>query len=253
MKDKAVLVFLSGWAAGPEVWLEQEQYFTSCDTFKISYHLGIDAPFAEQQSFSLYARAAIEAINRECDSRVILAGWSLGALVALELALLAPERIQALIIAGGTGRFTSAEGYDGGLRAVLAERMQKKLARNPEQTLHEFYSQMFTAREHEEGLMEQFLKIRKMVGLNWSQNELAGGLDYLLTQDLRESLGEVKAPAIILHGTDDWICSEAAGRYLHARLGCSQLHLLPGCGHMPFLSSAKVFNELVGRWLDDLF
>ena len=48
-------------------------------------------------------------------------GWSLGAITTLAAATLAPERIRALILAGGTPRFTQTPGWECGMRPDLLE------------------------------------------------------------------------------------------------------------------------------------
>lgn len=252
MKRKPAVIFLSGWALGPGVWFLQEKYFSADRAIMVSYHSGVEEASRDGQGPSLYGLNALKAINRETEDPMVLTGWSLGALVALELALLMPEKIKSLVLIGGTSRFTQAPDYHGGLPRVLVERMKKSLTRNPGQTLEKFFSLMFTSQEREEGIMEQFQKGYLSPGQNWSEKELAAGLDFLINQDLREKLGKIKVPSLIIHGDRDEICPPAAACYLHAQLKNSQLQMLPGCGHVPFLSKAEVFNEIVRRWLDDL-
>jgi pimeloyl-ACP methyl ester carboxylesterase len=37
----------------------------------------------------------------------------------------------------------------------------------------------------------------------------------------------------------------AQGRFLHQQIPGSRLYLLPGAGHLPFLTQAAAFNEIL--------
>lgn len=246
----AELAFLHGWASGPEVWVHQEKYFSQERLVKVNYHQGVSNARCDYGP-SLYAAAALEIIDRKTHGQPLLLGWSLGAVVALELALLVPEKIKGLILVGGTSCFTQAAGYSAGLPRVLVERMKKRLARNVDQTLEEFYSLMFTAEERQAGFEEQFRQEVFRQGLNWSKEELVAGLDYLLERDWRYGLNRIDVPVLIVHGETDEICPAAAGLYLHENLNNSHFTLLKDCGHVPFLSQAEVFQQTVEEWLYD--
>jgi len=237
------LVLLHGWAAGPEVWACQEKYFSEERIVKVNYHKGVkDARI--DHCLSLYATAAMELIDRATDRKAVLLGWSLGALVALELALYFPEKIKSLVLAGGTGCFTQAPGYSAGLPRVVVERMQKRLSKNVDQTLDGFYSLMFTAEERQTGFEERFRQGVLSQGLNWSKEELAAGLNYLLVRDLRCCLKDIDLPVLIVHGERDVICSAAGGLYLHENLSNSQFTIKKiGAHSMGFsLKEGEVFK-----------
>jgi len=245
---KTVTVLLSGWALGTGVWAFQENCFSEGRVLKIDYHHSINNALPGSGP-SMYAAAALDRIKVEAGERVILIGWSLGTLVALELAGLAAGKIVGMVLVGGTARFAGHGDYNCGLPRILVERMKRKLAKNCEKTLEGFYSEMFSPEEREKGLMERFRKEILSQGSGWSKEELLAGLNFLLHRDLRGKLAGIDIPTLIIHGDKDEICPLPAGRYLHENLRGSQFRLLPGCGHMPFFSKAEVFNETVGRWI----
>lgn len=251
MIDKTPIVLLNGWASDPGVWNYQERYFSSQQLIKIKFHKGVEAAPVGQQP-SLYSVAALAGINKATDQQVILLGWSLGALVALELAHLSPQRILGMILVGGTSRFTQDEGYHGGLAKVLVERLKKRLVSNPAQALKEFKALMFCPEEREAGIEEGFRQSALAQELDWSKEELLAGLDFLLNRDLRGLLKDIEVPALVIHGEKDEICPVAAGRYLKDNLRSSQFELLPHCGHVPFFSKVEDFNKRVRGWLNDL-
>jgi proline iminopeptidase len=67
--------------------------------------------------------------------------------------------------------------------------------------------------------------------------------------DLRAQLQKVTAPALIVVGDDDFICSPAAARRLHLSLPNSKLLLIEGAGHFPWLEQPEAFNSQVPSFL----
>jgi proline iminopeptidase len=67
--------------------------------------------------------------------------------------------------------------------------------------------------------------------------------------DLRAQLTQVAAPALIVVGDDDFICSPAAARRIHLSLAYSKLLLIEDAGHFPWLEQAEAFNAQVPQFL----
>lgn len=67
--------------------------------------------------------------------------------------------------------------------------------------------------------------------------------------DLRSQLGEVAAPALIVTGTDDFICSPEAAKQIHLRLKNSKLLVFEDCGHFPWMEQKDAFFQDVPAFL----
>jgi proline iminopeptidase len=67
--------------------------------------------------------------------------------------------------------------------------------------------------------------------------------------DVRAQLRQVTAPALIVVGDDDFICSPVAARRLHLSLPNSKLLLIEGAGHFPWLEQPDAFNSQVPSFL----
>jgi pimeloyl-ACP methyl ester carboxylesterase len=65
--------------------------------------------------------------------------------------------------------------------------------------------------------------------------------------DLRPRLHEIGVPAVVLHGDDDPIPLEAS-RILAQGLE-APLHVLPDCGHVPYVEAPDRFVELLDPFL----
>ena len=81
------------------------------------------------------------------------------------------------------------------------------------------------------------------------EETLAAGLDHLLVQDLRPLFPGLPTGAVVIQGQADRIVDPAQGEFLTGHLAGARLNLLPGAGHLPFLTQAAAFNGILEQCL----
>jgi pimeloyl-ACP methyl ester carboxylesterase len=69
--------------------------------------------------------------------------------------------------------------------------------------------------------------------------------------DVRERLGEITIPALIIGGTHDHITIGDASKYMAEHLPKAELKMFERAGHMTMLERHREFNSLVTGFLDD--
>jgi pimeloyl-[acyl-carrier protein] methyl ester esterase len=176
----------------------------------------------------------------------VLAGWSLGAQVALEALPALAGRVRALVLLSGTPRFTAGEGWPHGLPEASVRALAARLERRPEAAVRRFFEGMFAPGELREA-ERAALAERVLGGPAPAPRAARAGLDAFLRADQRPRLGEVRVPALLLHGGADPICLPGAARAAAAAIPGAVLHELPGLGHAPHLSRpAAVAAEVAG-------
>ena len=74
----------------------------------------------------------------------------------------------------------------------------------------------------------------------------------LAREDLRENLGSINIPSLLMHGDQDTICPPGASAYMQERLAGAELLTFPGAGHAPFLTRAEGFNRALASFLRSL-
>jgi pimeloyl-ACP methyl ester carboxylesterase len=79
---------------------------------------------------------------------------------------------------------------------------------------------------------------------------LGDDLEAVAAEDLRERLGEIRSPTLIIHGADDPI-PLAMAEYLRDNIKGSKLEVIPDSGHMPMLEQPELFNKVLLRFLRD--
>lgn len=182
-------------------------------------------------------------------ARAFWLGWSLGGLVALQAALLAPQRIAGLVLLAATPRFVQAPDWPWAMAA---------------ETLHSFHDQL--ARDHR-ATLERFLALQARAGdqarttLRTLRQRLAAkplpqpaalsiGLDLLAGSDLRGQLGQIRCPMLWLFGNRDTLVPGAVGQALAGLLPSARVRVVAGAAHAPFLSHPEPTLAEVGQVLD---
>jgi pimeloyl-[acyl-carrier protein] methyl ester esterase len=229
-------IFIPGWAASPLIW--QPLANALGDVLASEIIPWQDAVFGEPRP--LHARLAA------ASAPMILGGWSLGTLAALEAALAHPGKVKALILVSPTARLPADRDYPGSdPRACRA--MRAKLQNNPEQLLRDFATLSFYPRE-----AARFCDAFVVSGMMQDRGDLQKGLDYLNTTDLRARLGEISLPVMLLHGSDDRIVPAGSAQYLRDHLRQVRLAEIPGAGHTVLASHAAELATEIRHFLNTL-
>lgn len=242
------IVLIHGWTSDESIWQDTQDYLDQ--RYRV-YTLNL--PIAK--TLYSYRDAVIELIEQNGLDQVILVGWSMGALVAIQLAHQLSHKVQGLVLVSGTSRFladsqlTSTVAYMGGIPAALIVRMKRRLRKNYEQTITDFYKLMFSPQELAQGLAGEIIASDLRRGRTWELIEAQDGLDFLAEADVREELKEITCPTLLIHGERDEVCPIGGAEFIQRQIPCAQLIIYPGVGHIPFLTNFEVFHRALEGWL----
>jgi pimeloyl-[acyl-carrier protein] methyl ester esterase len=182
--------WLHGWASSPQIWGALPAGLDSSPRF---------ANFVSADSADALDAAADAVISD------VIIGWSLGGILAIGAAARHPKRVRRLVLIATTPRFTDA------WPARVIQRMQRRLAREPEATIADFQARA--------GIPDTACEAR------------SAGLDYLANCDLRSKLAALPCPILWIHGDADPIIPASS----IAPRSTDTVCILPGLGHAPFL------------------
>lgn len=244
------IVLIHGWCMSSAVWEYQREGLS--DSFRvITLDLpghGESAPHTDNGYVSRCASdvAALMGHLGVCDA--IIAGWSLGALVAIEAYLLCQSRFSGLVLISGTPRFVRSPDFPFGLSQAEADGMAKKVGRSIRRAREGFLTRMFAAGEDGGAHARRLLSAIPVP----STDVALQALEALAMADMRDCLSAIDIPTLILHGDCDAICLPEASKFMVRQIPKSRLVVFTGCGHVPFLTQSKRFNECLEEFLGTL-
>lgn len=175
---------------------------------------------------------------------VRLLGWSLGGQIALRLADLIKHRLTRLLLVATTPRFVADEEWSHGLPDGQVRIMTRGLQRRFARTLEDFFDQQFGEQELSAARQQVLIEQCSPKAIPPQQEATLAALETLRISDLRMQLAELDVPTLVLHGTEDKIVPEGAGRYLAETLPKARFQPLERAGHAPFLSYPEEVFQL---------
>lgn len=165
-------------------------------------------------------------------------GHSMGSIVATELALAAPGRLNALVLMGANTSWNTPEIV--AFREVVATLADPV----PAEFVREF--QGSTAFEP---LPEAFMGRVVAESLKLPARVWRAGLAGHIAADYEGRLGTIRTPTLVLGGEADAYCPADKQRELAARLANAELKLYPRLGHCPHWERPEAFVQDVEAFL----
>lgn len=164
-------------------------------------------------------------------------GWSMGGLVALEVARQAPVRVLGTVLLAGTPCFARQADWPGIDMSVLALFAQDLIANHQAVALRNMALQVH-------GLPNAKLLLRELkTALEECASPdaavLLAGLLILQHQDLRPVLQALTCPVLMLLGARDALVPVAVAKALPQLAPAVRVSVLEDAGHVPFLSHAE--------------
>jgi pimeloyl-[acyl-carrier protein] methyl ester esterase len=245
------LVLLHGWCMSSAVWKDQLEGLSGmCRVIAVDLRGHGQSPVPEDGFSAAGCRADLAGLFAALDLRcALLAGWSLGSMVALDAFPDIRDRLSGLVLVAATPRFTTCDGYPHGLSPREVDGMSEKLGRSMRRALEGFTGLMFTAGERDDRTV--FAGVQELLsGLPLPEPAVARqGLAMLAGTDLRGRLPMVDLPTMVLNGDSDRICLPQASDFLARQISSSQHVVFAGCGHAPFLTQVSRFNRCIGEFI----
>jgi pimeloyl-[acyl-carrier protein] methyl ester esterase len=226
------LVLLHGWGATPRIWQRQAEAFGRAGT--------VLAPPIQEWTAAWLVNFLSGLTGSQLQGSVLV-GWSLGGMLLLEaLAQFRGPGRAALVLVGVPAVFCRRPDHPWGQPPATVRAMRMGLKSQPTRVLRDFLAACLAPGE-------ETFRAEATAGFDFAAGpaHLAQGLDYLKDKDLRGLLGRISGPVDLIQGGQDAIVPPTQAAFLQEQLPGARLHMLPGAGHLPFLTQAEAFNDVL--------
>ncbi|MBK4118153.1 pimeloyl-ACP methyl ester esterase BioH [Pluralibacter gergoviae] len=237
-EGKCDLVLLHGWGLNAQVW----DCIVPLLSAQFTLHL-VDLPgYGRSQGFgAMTLDEMAERVLAQAPARAVWLGWSLGGLVASRAALMAPERVTALVTVASSPCFSARDGWPGIKPSVLSG-FQQQLSEDFQKTVERFLALQTmgteNARQDARRLKSAVLSLPMP-----SAEALNGGLGILKTADLSAALTALRAPFLRLYGALDGLVPRKIAPLLDTQWPQSRSLIVEKAAHAPFISHPQAFCE----------
>ena len=238
------LLLIMGLGAHLGAWVQQTPVFAKQFHVTVFDNRGAGRSSAPAEPYSIRGMAEDTAALLAAlgIARAHVVGASMGGMIAQELAIAYPERVDRLVLACSRARDR------GGLRRVLApaqmalrgaelEPVQRALMEMPWSYTHAFMSEPRRVRAALSYLEQDAYPIRP--------DAYRRQLEAVLAHDTLDRLGRIAAPTLVLVGAEDILTPVAEAEELARGIPGARLQVLPRGGHAFFAEYAADVNRAV--------
>lgn len=263
-KQSIPIVLLHGWGLNSAIWqpLIANLPTDFTDTFHV---ITIDLPgFGTNvnKKISPYSLANIcQHIANTVEQPAIFLGWSLGGLVATEMALMYPDKVLGLITVASSPRFIEQRSEQvvedkvleqliwPGIKPHVLDVFHQQLQVDAKKTINGFLKLQAMGSPH---VRQDIKQISQLVFQHdmANKNTLDESLKLLETSDYRSSIIDIHQPFLRLYGSADSLVPKSVIEQV-AKLAKnnSEQHIFDGASHAPFISHLDDFTQVLTHWL----
>ncbi|MGD9887743.1 MAG: alpha/beta fold hydrolase [Halothiobacillaceae bacterium] len=242
-KEQLPVIWLHGWGMSAAIW-QALPAFAAHD----SYALDLPGHGATPWDAALGSDVTrwAEALLERAPPRALWVGWSLGGLLALEMARIAPERMAGLYLIASSPCFVAKDGWSCAMREETFAQFEEGLAQNHALTLRRFLA-LQTHGADDALRVRGVLNAAALDAERADVGALRAGLGLLRQADLRQVVPSLRLPfAVMLGGLDRIVPPCMADVYKAWQPGAAVL-MRARAGHAPFLDMS---NDVAKDGLD---
>jgi 4,5:9,10-diseco-3-hydroxy-5,9,17-trioxoandrosta-1(10),2-diene-4-oate hydrolase len=235
----AQLVFLHGPGAGGtnESYRYQLQHFRGALAPVLPGHLS-GTPCTSVQRYTDWVRGWLWAQERHRD--LVLVGFTLGSLIALQYGLDYPEEVKGLVL------MTAAMRPKGVKPEVFAQRL--RAAKDPVE-LNNWLDAMRKVMGYvEPSFRDELLDLHRRIGPKSQHDDLV----VMESFDVRDRVATLKPKLLLIQGADRHVAPGDFEGEIHQAVPGSKLMTLQGAGHFPMAEQPEVVNRAIEEFIATL-
>ena len=227
--DRPTLVMIHGAGGRSQVWQTQTHLLKgSLNTLALDLP-GYGESIGEAKSdIDGYAEWLIELLRAIFREPPFLMGHSMGGAIVQKAALLEPDLMRGIILVGTGPRLQVAPMFLEGLRKNFEETVETVIG-------------FAYATGADSLLIKEGAELMKEAG----STVVYGDFSACNRFDVRNEVGKIKLPCLILCGDEDRLTPPSLSKKLNESIEGSRLEIVPAAGHMVMIENYKAFNDCV--------
>jgi pimeloyl-ACP methyl ester carboxylesterase len=235
------VIFQHGFLGGSGIWAPQIAHF--------SRNYDVIAPdlpgFAASgqllppESLEGFGSLLIKFLDEQSIDRFSLVGHSIGGMIALQVALDYPDRIDRLVLYGTAPSGASRERF---------ESIEQSIARILSQGI-DLQADIVVGTWFVAGAAAPYFEMARAAGSGLLATTAAKIMKSTSEWDVSDRLGEIKAPTLVICGDRDRSCPPNESLRLWRSIKNVDLAIVPNCSHCVHLERTDLFNGIVSDFL----
>jgi len=239
----APILMLHGWALNHHVWQGVAEHYAA--KYRI---LALDLPGHGRSHDVALPNYDIDTVT-DCiaatlEEPVIVLGWSMGAMLAINLAARYADKVEKLIAVAGTAQFVRSDNWPQGTQLENFLQFAEGLHINYRSTIERFLAIQAL------GSKQALSQIKRLKQIMFSEPDpasqaLNGGLELLKQTRLQRRISQIKCATLFVAGTTDRLISCEASQASADLIPGADYREIHGAGHAPFISHPMDFYSAV--------
>lgn len=216
--------------------------------------MGLSRPI---EPFHLHAAA--DKVAEILPANADIVGWSLGAQVAMRIALDYPDMVRRLVLVGATPCFVNKSfnqnsteyknTWDAGIDPEIFSNFADDVNENYHKTMAQFLTLQCMGADDARSTV-RLLRNKFAERPTPTSQTLYRALSILLDTDLRAEIEHLRKPTLLVHGDRDTLAPVQAAHWMMQNLPMGYLRVMAGASHAPFLSHQEHFIDAVVQFLE---
>jgi malonyl-CoA O-methyltransferase len=238
------LVLIHGWGCDSRTWqplVESLQRFASITLIDLP-GFGAAEPLPD-----FLLDEVLDKIAVQLPQDAVVMGWSLGGMLAVQLAARFPERIRAVITLAANLKFVAASDYPAAMAAEINRQFNQGFAQDPQATLKLFCGLLAQGDADERSLLKQLRRQDAgAVTQNWLQ-----ALQLLTALDNRPAFAQLTQPGMHLLAEKDALVPVAAAELMAQINSRQEIHIVENTAHALHWSNPQIVSDVIARFVKE--
>ncbi len=237
------IVVLHGWGSASNCWQPLIPFLQTFATVT-----AVDLPgFGGSEELAEFSLEAVtELIAAHLPEPCVLMGWSLGGMLATQIAVRYPQKVSQVITLATNAKFVASSDYETAMAPQVNREFNQGFSADPAAAIKLFSGLLAQGDINERALFKRVrsLAVAESVNSNWQQ-----ALELLSQLDNRDAFTKLAQPGLHLLAEKDVLVPVSAAQSLTALNAQQQVRIIPEAAHALHWSQSELVAEIIKNFL----